>query len=440
CQDGLFGATTQKNHFDSIDKWRSWRDARFDKTTSIRRQAESLLRFAIYLDWIMAIGVTGSCAVDGALDDDDLDLVVITKPHRLWLTRAIILLYAILKGKKKIGDDKKIVQSNAIGDHVSTTKQSSSSEWCFNLWLDQQHLELPLEKRSLYTAYEVVQTQWLVDKENVSSRFLSENKWLTSYLEWEELKDEPRQDSFISDKKKNKIQLPDLFYWPITIGLNWLDRLFGWIATSHLTSITRIPQDNLTNHQAFMHDRSSCNFYLERWQQLYQDLFWHYLPVHLQLSLKSAHQKNIPLGLITGVFDLLHQGHLLFLNKAKEAITRLKGQLIIGVESDARVKQVKGESRPIETAASRITRLISLNLAQAVFVLPQEFDQPAHHQQLLELIKPEVLYVSQDSPHLQEKEKLLSRCHGRVEVVCPRDKRYSTTQKLQQLQVEPHQG
>jgi D-beta-D-heptose 7-phosphate kinase/D-beta-D-heptose 1-phosphate adenosyltransferase len=83
--------------------------------------------------------------------------------------------------------------------------------------------------------------------------------------------------------------------------------------------------------------------------------------------------------LVTGVFDLLHEEHILFLKKAKA----LGDYLVVGIESDVRVKQMKGEGRPVNSQSIRVENLKSLNIIDEVFVLPQEFSKPSDHTTLI---------------------------------------------------------
>jgi D-beta-D-heptose 7-phosphate kinase/D-beta-D-heptose 1-phosphate adenosyltransferase len=59
---------------------------------------------------------------------------------------------------------------------------------------------------------------------------------------------------------------------------------------------------------------------------------------------------------VNGTFDLLHPGHIKLLNYAKS----LGDFLLIALDSDERIKQLKGDSRPINDLASRITIMQAL--------------------------------------------------------------------------------
>ncbi len=88
-----------------------------------------------------------------------------------------------------------------------------------------------------------------------------------------------------------------------------------------------------------------------------------------------------------GCFDILHEGHIYSLSQAaKEADC-----LIVGVNSDASTKKLKGENRPVNTEHSRSLLLASLVIADAVIIFDE--DTPIN---LINLIRPDVLVKGGD--------------------------------------------
>lgn len=88
-----------------------------------------------------------------------------------------------------------------------------------------------------------------------------------------------------------------------------------------------------------------------------------------------------------GVFDLLHKGHIFSLSRAAQ-----QGDiLIIGLNSDASVKRLKGNSRPVNDQDARALVLSSLVMVDAVVIF--EEDTP---QQLITVILPDVLVKGGD--------------------------------------------
>ena len=149
------------------------------------------------------------------------------------------------------------------------------------------------------------------------------------------------------------------------------------------------------------------------------------------LNFLDNHQvHNKPMGLVTGVFDLLHPGHLQFLQNAKKKMDMMNGHLLVGLESDLRVRQLKGDDRPINHQQLRKNQLLKTNLADLVFILPDEFGQKQVRVDLLVLIKPKLMLVSSSTPNIKEKTKMVENVGGKVEVICGHYQQYSTTQLL----------
>lgn len=88
-----------------------------------------------------------------------------------------------------------------------------------------------------------------------------------------------------------------------------------------------------------------------------------------------------------GVFDLIHPGHLTYLAKA----AALGERLIVGVNSDASVKRLKGDSRPIMPLAARMQLLAGLFYVDGVVAFDE--DTPI---ELIKTLQPDVLVKGGD--------------------------------------------
>lgn len=97
--------------------------------------------------------------------------------------------------------------------------------------------------------------------------------------------------------------------------------------------------------------------------------------------------KSKTIGFTNGVFDILHQGHIKTLSEA----ATFSDILIVGVNSDASVKRLKGESRPINDERARALILASLIMVDAVVIFDE--DTPL---ELIKSIKPDVLVKGGD--------------------------------------------
>jgi D-beta-D-heptose 7-phosphate kinase/D-beta-D-heptose 1-phosphate adenosyltransferase len=96
-----------------------------------------------------------------------------------------------------------------------------------------------------------------------------------------------------------------------------------------------------------------------------------------------------PVVFTNGCFDLLHLGHVRYL----EAARGLGEYLIVGVNSDASVREIKGDSRPVTCQAERAEVLAALACVDAVVL----FDQP-DPLALIETVAPDVLVKGGDWP------------------------------------------
>lgn len=92
-------------------------------------------------------------------------------------------------------------------------------------------------------------------------------------------------------------------------------------------------------------------------------------------------------GFTNGCFDLLHPGHVSLLSQARGACDRL----VVGLNSDASVKRLKGESRPTQTEEARAAVLSSLETVDLVIIFEEETPE-----RLLHEIKPDVLVKGAD--------------------------------------------
>src|SRR5713226_6876189 len=88
-----------------------------------------------------------------------------------------------------------------------------------------------------------------------------------------------------------------------------------------------------------------------------------------------------------GVFDLLHPGHVRYLQEAR----RLGGALIVGVNTDRSVRAIKGPARPITPELERAEILAALSCVAGVVI----FDGDTPHA-IISVIQPDVLVKGDD--------------------------------------------
>ena len=127
--------------------------------------------------------------------------------------------------------------------------------------------------------------------------------------------------------------------------------------------------------------------------------------------------------LVTGCFDILHPEHKKFLKAAKN----LGGRLLVGVETDARIRRLKGLGRPVNSLKDRLKNLRRLGIADQVFALPKKFDRHQDYEKFTQKIHPDILAVSESTPFLVNKRQLMESIGGQVVVVLPHNPHISTT-------------
>ncbi len=112
--------------------------------------------------------------------------------------------------------------------------------------------------------------------------------------------------------------------------------------------------------------------------------------VTIQRLVQTWRLKSDRIVFTNGVFDILHSGHVTYLEKA----AALGHRLIVGLNSDASVKRLgKGDDRPLNGQDDRATVLAALRCVDAVVIFDQ--DTPM---ELIQAIGPDVLAKGGDWP------------------------------------------
>ncbi|HEY5407201.1 MAG TPA: D-glycero-beta-D-manno-heptose 1-phosphate adenylyltransferase [Ginsengibacter sp.] len=145
---------------------------------------------------------------------------------------------------------------------------------------------------------------------------------------------------------------------------------------------------------------------------------------HLQSQIKWWRLINKTMAFTNGVFDILHEGHIKVLLQA----AAFADILIIGVNSDASVKRLKGNDRPVNNQQSRSLILASLIMTDAVIIFNE--DTPLN---LIKNILPDVLIKGGDytSSTIVGANEVIAN-GGRVEII-PLEEGFSTTAIIEKM-------
>lgn len=119
-----------------------------------------------------------------------------------------------------------------------------------------------------------------------------------------------------------------------------------------------------------------------------------------------------------GVFDIMHRGHIASLSQAASEAD----YLIVGINSDASTKRLKGDSRPVNDEQARATVMASLVIVDAVVLF--EEDTPL---ELIKALMPDVLVKGGDYTEEQIVGAKEVKANGGKVVINPIVEGYSTT-------------
>jgi rfaE bifunctional protein nucleotidyltransferase chain/domain len=138
----------------------------------------------------------------------------------------------------------------------------------------------------------------------------------------------------------------------------------------------------------------------------------------------SAEGKKV--GFTSGVFDIVHAGHVEYLEYAKSLVDIL----FVGINSDASVKQNKGDARPINSERLRAEVIAGLQAVDYVFVFGER-----NNNINTEMLAPDVYIKAGDySPERLSSKDIVERHGGRIELV-PFKKGLSTTSVIEKIQL-----
>ncbi len=108
---------------------------------------------------------------------------------------------------------------------------------------------------------------------------------------------------------------------------------------------------------------------------------------NIQKQVLKWREENKKIVFTNGCFDIIHRGHVDYLSKAKD----LGDILIIGLNSDQSVRNIKGNTRPIQDENSRAIILASMQFVDAIVF----FSEPTPYT-LIKEIQPDILVKGAD--------------------------------------------
>jgi len=149
------------------------------------------------------------------------------------------------------------------------------------------------------------------------------------------------------------------------------------------------------------------------------------LPARIK-ELRAAKKKIVATN---GCFDLLHVGHVRYLKAARA----LGDVLIVGLNGDDSVRDLKGPGRPVNSAKDRAELLAALEAVDVVTIFLEE-----RATRFIQLVAPDVYVKGGDYKTATlnaEERQVLEKLGAKIDII-PFEKGYSTSSLLKKLQKE----
>jgi len=159
-----------------------------------------------------------------AKENDDIDLLIITKRQKLWVVRLMLKIELI---RRRIPHRR--WRAREVGD-----------EYCLNLWLDEANLKIPKDKRNLRNAMDLVMMKPILNKNDVYEKFMKKNIWVGKYV-----------NTGYSNKIKKLIKTNNIESKREVKGLDWLN-LFCYIG-QRMFMLPKIKKERVNLGSAFFH-------------------------------------------------------------------------------------------------------------------------------------------------------------------------------------------
>jgi rfaE bifunctional protein nucleotidyltransferase chain/domain len=144
----------------------------------------------------------------------------------------------------------------------------------------------------------------------------------------------------------------------------------------------------------------------------------------IQAFVEQQRERGLRIVFTNGVYDLLHPGHVRYLQEAR----KLGDMLIVGLNADESVRRNKGPDRPITPEPERAEVLAALACVDAVVVFGE--DTPAA---IIQTIQPDVLVKGADWPADQIVGRDTVEARGGRVVLIPVEQGYSTTSIVERI-------
>ncbi|MBU3978874.1 adenylyltransferase/cytidyltransferase family protein [Patescibacteria group bacterium] len=124
---------------------------------------------------------------------------------------------------------------------------------------------------------------------------------------------------------------------------------------------------------------------------------------------EKLHKETKHIVLVGGCFDILHIGHITFLQKAKAA----GDSLFVFLESDESITKLKGKKRPINNQEDRAKILGALESVDYVILLPPRLADTDYDRMIIQ-IKPAIIAITSGDPYKKQKKRQAALIDSRM--------------------------
>jgi D-beta-D-heptose 7-phosphate kinase/D-beta-D-heptose 1-phosphate adenosyltransferase len=150
------------------------------------------------------------------------------------------------------------------------------------------------------------------------------------------------------------------------------------------------------------------------------------IPSLEEMTRTVSHLKGLGYAIVltSGSFDLIHLGHVKYLEGAKQ----LADVLVVGVDSDAKIRRRKGEDRPMVPERERLELLAYQRPVDLIYLK----DDGEQRWALIKAVEPDVLVLTEDHSYSEQELSELGELCGRIEVL-PRQATVTTSERIRQM-------
>lgn len=145
---------------------------------------------------------------------------------------------------------------------------------------------------------------------------------------------------------------------------------------------------------------------------------------------KTLHQQGKSIVVAGGCFDILHLGHIKFLENSK----KFGNVLFVLLESDESVRENKGKSRPINSQKNRAIVLSALRFVDFVVLLPH-MTKNWEYDTLMAEILPSVITTTDHDPNVKHKERQAKKIGAKLKYATRRIRNLSSSRYAQFLEI-----